>query len=161
MRKNCKKLVVLILVMAMALCVSSCGIGFDNGGVSPDAPSVITTDGKADIDNCHIEITDCKAQISAFSQFIAVVSMDFYNGSDAATSLFFTASIKAYQNGMELSLAAWSPADHGIAHDYTTSIQPGYTLSTGCAFVIADTSAPITIQICDGTTVVSEKTFTL
>ena len=52
--------------MAMALCVSSCGIGFDNGGVSPDAPSVITTDGKADIDNCHIEITDCKAQISAF-----------------------------------------------------------------------------------------------
>lgn len=159
MREKFKGLVACILVAAMMLCISSCGISFED--TNSNTQSIITTDGKADIKNCHIEITDCKAQISAFSQFIAVVYMDFYNGSDTATSLFFTASIKAYQNGIELSLAPWTPADHGIAADHTTTIQPGYSLSTGCAFIIADTSAPITIQICEGTKVISEKTFTL
>ncbi len=117
--------------------------------------------GTAHINDCYIEIKDCKAQISIVGEFIAVVWIDFSNNSDAATSLFHTAQINAYQNGVQLSPPVWAPADHGITNDDSDNVQPGYKISTGCAFDIKDSSAPITIQICKGSTVISEKTFNI
>lgn len=148
-----KKVLAGILVLLMIFALVGCGSKSSKEGSRP---------GTAYIDDCYIEITDCKAQISTYSkQFIAVVWVDFENNSDSATSLFFTASIKAYQNGKELSNAAWIPADHGVENDWSDNIQPGYSISTGYAFMLDDTSAPITIQICDGTDVVSEKDFNI
>lgn len=146
-----KKVLSGILVLALLFALVGCGGNSSKEGSLP---------GTAYIDDCYIEITDCKAQISTYSkQFIAVVWVDFENNSDSATSLFFTASIKAYQNGKELSDAAWVPAHHGVESDWSDNIQPGYSISTGYAFVLDDTSAPVTVQICDGTDVISEKIF--
>lgn len=145
---------VLVMVMAFMLVFSATAC-FGGGAKEGEFP------GSAYIDDCYVEITDCKAQISTTSyQTMAVVYVDFTNNSNEATSLFFTADIKVYQNGIELdSPISWVPADHGIQQDKADNIQPGYSLSTGYAFVLSDTSAPVTVQICSGSKVISEKEF--
>lgn len=152
-----KKLLIVLLSFSIVFCFAGCTTTNTNSKNKEGS-----TSGTAYIDDCYIEITDCKAQISTYSkQFIAVVWVDFENNSDSATSLFFTAKIKAYQNGKELSTAYWIPSDHGIENDFATNIQPGYSISTGYAFALDDTSAPITVQICDSFDIISEKVYNL
>ena len=148
-----KKVLSGILALVMVFALSGCGGNSSKEGSRP---------GTAYIDECYIEITDCKAQISTYSnQFIAVVWVDFENNSNSARNLLFTASITAYQNGKELSYADWVPAHHGAEDNLSDNIQPGYSISTGIAFVLDDTSAPVVVQICDDSDVISEKIFNL
>lgn len=148
-----KKSIIGLLIIAMVLCLAGCGTAKPQEGSSP---------GTAHIDDCDIEITNCKAQISTYTgQMMAVVWVDFKNNSDTAKCLFFTARIKAFQNGKELSAAAWIPEDHGITDKDTDNIQPGYSLSTGYAFALESTSDPVLIQICNGSTVISEKEYSI
>ena len=117
--------------------------------------------GTATINDCYIEITDCVGQVSNMGQYIALVKVDFTNNSDKSTSLFFTAQIKAFQNGVELSATSWIPADHGITHDTSDQVLPGHSISTGYAFTLSSTTDPVLVQICDGSDVISEKEFNI
>lgn len=149
-----KKLLAMLLIGAMLLSLTACGGAGSKEGSTP---------GTAYIDDCYVEITDCVGQLSTLyaGQFIALVKVDFTNNSDAATSLFFTATIKAFQNGVELSSAAWVPADHGITQEASDNVQPGYSLSTGFAYVLNSTTDPVTVQIYDGFDLISEKEFNI
>ena len=149
-----KKLFALLLCVIMTLSLVACGGKKSEEGDMP---------GTAHINDCYIEITDCKGQLSTLQagQFIALVKVKFTNNSDAATSLFFTASIKAFQNGVELSPAAWIPADHGITQNDSDNVQPGYSLFTGYAYVLKSTTDPVLVQIYDGSDMISEKEFNI
>lgn len=64
-----KKFLSGILVFAMVFVLVGCGGNSSKEGSRP---------GTAHINDCYIEITDCKAQISTYSkQLIAVVWVDF------------------------------------------------------------------------------------
>ncbi len=151
-RYTYEKILAVVLVFSMTLSLAGCFGGGNKEGSTP---------GTAYIDDCYIEITDCKAQISTISKtFIAVVFVDLTNNGNSSTNLFFTAKIKAYQDGVELSEAIWAPADHGINSTHTTDVYPGETLSTALAFNIdPDGSSEITIKICDDSNIISEKSF--
>ena len=151
-----KKLFAFLMAVVMLLSLSACG-GGTGGSKEGSVP------GTAYIDDCYVEVTDCVGQLSTLyaGQFIALVKVKFTNNSDAATSLFFTASIKAFQNGVELSPAAWVPADHGITQKDSDNIQPGYSLSTGYAYVLKSTTDPVLVQIYDGLDLISEKEFSI
>lgn len=149
----------LSLILALLLCLSLCACDVlsllnNSKEISP---------GVAEIDDCIVTITDCKAQINTQTGgIIAVVWVDFTNNSDQTKSLFFTAHIKAFQNGVEIKKpSTWWPSRHGIEQRDTDDVLPGYSLSTGYAFSLEDTSAPVLIQICDGSTVISEITYKL
>ena len=155
--KICSILLILAILFSLSACSSvplseTPDVPADREGPQP---------GTAYINDCYIEITNCKAQISTASyNTILVVWIDFQNNSSDSKSLFFTAQIKAYQNGKALGGSmSWIPEDHGIIDDSSTSILPGYSISTGVAFPLDDTSSPVTIQICKGSTVISEKIF--
>lgn len=149
-----KKLFALLLAGVMMLSLVACGGKKSEEGDKP---------GTATIDDCYIEITDCKGQLSTLQagQFIALVKVDFTNNSDKATSLFFTAQIKAFQNGVELSPTAWVPADHGITQDTSDQVLPGHSISTGYAFALSSTTDPVLVQIYDGSDMISEKEFNI
>ena len=148
-----KKLLALLLCVVMVFSLTACGSKSKEG----DKP------GTATIDDCYIEITDCYGQLSTWQagEFFALVKVDFTNNSDKSTSLFFTAQIKAFQNGVELSATSWIPADHGITHDTSDQVLPGHSISTGYAFTLSSTTDPVLVQICDGSDVISEKEFNI
>ena len=150
------------LLLALVLCFGLCACGTEPQQETTEPSTLENAPGTAKIDDCIIEITDCKAQINSMTnEMIAVVWVDFTNNSDQAKSLFFTAKIRAFQNGIEIKTpSTWWPSRHGIDKRDTDQVLPGYSLSTGYAFSLDDTS-PVLIQICKGTTVVSEITFNI
>ena len=147
-----KKLLALLLSIVMVFSLVACG---GKGNKEGDKP------GTATINDCYIEITDCVGQVSNMGQYIALVKVDFTNNSDSSTSLFFTADIKAFQNGVALSPAAWVPANHGITQDKSDHVLPGHSISTGYAFMLNSTTDPVLVQIYNGSNMISEKEFNI
>ena len=164
-----KKYACLLLAILFLLCLAGCGAEssalLETGAGKTTIPVAterkIDKTGNADLSDCHIELLSLEAQYSDLNDdMIGVLMVKFTNNSTETKSLFFTARIKAYQNGVELDGAAWIPADHGVDSTSSTDVLPGYSVTVGDAFMLKNETDPVTIHI---TTrfgdVLSEMTF--
>lgn len=158
-----KKLLALLLAVVMVLSMTACAPQKIRDKVLGEENKEGDKPGTAHIDDCYIEITECVAPLT--SKFygessLILVKVDFTNNSDDSTSMFFTAKIKAFQNGTELTTVSTTTVEDAIqVEDYTTDVLPGYTISTGYAFILKSTTDPVLVQICDDDDVITSMEY--
>lgn len=100
-------------------------------------------------------IVDDKYEVEILSYRIAndysgspciVVSYNFTNNSDKNAAMLTSISANAFQNSVECETAVM-PSDVMDSQPSLAQVQPGGTVTVECAYVLKDTTNPVTIQV--------------
>lgn len=143
-----KKILLFALVLALSFSLLGCG-----STSSPDTASESeNADNEATIQQSNsnagtlgdyaISFTGCTTAKDYEGKDVIIVSYDFTNNSDEATSAALALYVKAFQNGIELENGIVIDDIDGYNSDnYMKDIKPGVTLNVQEAFVLSDTSS--------------------
>ncbi len=147
-----KKLLSIILVASLIISLCACGSPSGNTSKAKEIkPGVVQ------VNNCTIEITDCKVKLPPFTGiFEAHIYINFTNNSQNSWSLQDLVTIKAFQQGAALTQNTLS----NFTVMSSDEVLSGYTVKTGVTFFTNNVDSPILIQIIVGNQTVSEITFT-
>ena len=80
-------------------------------------------------------------------QDTVIISFDFTNNNEDATSAMVALNIDAYQDGIELESAILTDAPEGYdSESEMKNIKQGATLNCQKAFVLSNTSSPVEVE---------------
>ena len=133
-----KKFLTLLLALVLALGLTACG-----------SSSAGDTNTPAGSDSQQQESTpsspDGEGTLGKYATVI--ISFDFTNNNEDATSAMVALNIDAYQDGIELESAILTDAPEGYdSESEMKNIKQGATLNCQKAFVLSNTSSPVEVE---------------
>ncbi len=145
-----KKFLSLLLALIMALSLVACGSNANTP--TPDDKNTPTNEQAKD--ESKGKLGDYAVQFTGFSlakdyegNDAIIVTYDFTNNSEEATSAMTALVIRAYQDGVQLSSAILMDAPDGYdAENEMKNIKTGATLACQTSFVLSSTSSPVEVE---------------
>ena len=162
-----KKLTALLLIVCICLSLSACGNDTQTGGNNGGGGNA-TKENSKEISPGVVMIDDCKIAIGEKRQFVGnnvtgqayvALQVKYTNNSDQERSLKSVAKIRVYQNGVECKesrVAGYNTNGYTGNED----ILPGNSQTLLLTYEIKKLNEPVLIKILDGSTVISEFTYT-
>lgn len=158
----------LVLILCMLLCVSlaACGqqqTGSNTGGGDQQTSSEGSKsdpskqEGSGNIDSYAVAIKDFKLAKSYDGKSVIVISFDFTNNGDNATSAYAALSYEAFQNGVEMDKAYTLSDDTDVETNAQKDIKPGATITCQAAFILSDQKADVEFEVGGFITMSNEK----
>lgn len=150
------KKIVLALILVFALALSACGSNSDDGNTTstapePEAPNSEPAEpadtSSAVFDQVAVEIKDAHLTTDYEGNPAIVITYSWTNNSDDANMAMVTTVGNAYQGGIGLDTAIIMDDPNYDSDLYSTNIQPGATLDVQCAYVLRDTTSPVTFEL--------------
>ena len=148
-----KKLATLFAILTLALGLVACGSSSsDKPAQTPDS-SQQQTDAASEADN-NGALGNYAVQFTGFTltkdyqgQDAVIISFDFTNNDENATSAMVALQIEAYQDGIELESAILTDAPEGYdSESEMKNIKQGATLNCQKAFLLSNTSSPVEVE---------------
>lgn len=148
-----KKFLTLLLALVLALGLTACGsssAGDTNtpaGSDSQQQESTSSPDGEGTLGKYAVKFTGYTLAKDYQGQDTVIISFDFNNNDEDATSAMVALNIDAYQDGIELESAILTDAPEGYdSESEMKNIKQGATLNCQKAFVLSNTSSPVEVE---------------
>ena len=111
-------------------------------GKHPSSP-----DGEGTLGKYAVKFTGYTLAKDYQGQDTVIISFDFTNNNENATSAMVALNIDAYQDGIELESAILTDAPEGYdSESEMKNIKQGATLNCQKAFVLSNTSSPVEVE---------------
>lgn len=151
-----RKTWVIITALILSLSLAACGGnptdsgtsdgGADNGTVETGSVDKAQQVGEGTLDEYAIKFTGASLAKDYEGNDVIVISYDFTNNGEEATSAMVSLYIQAFQDGVELDAAYGISGDDGYSADNSMKdLQTGATLNCQSAFVLTSTS-PVEVE---------------
>lgn len=149
-----KKFLTLLLALVLALGLTACGsssVGDTNTPAGSDSQQQESTpsspDGEGTLGKYAVKFTGYTLAKDYQGQDTVIISFDFTNNDEDATSAMVALNIDAYQDGIELESAILTDAPEGYdSESEMKNIKQGATLNCQKAFVLSNTSSPVEVE---------------
>jgi hypothetical protein len=146
-----KKLLTVVLSLALVICLAACGSTAGQAGSAPvdsgtsdlSASTAPSTVGEGDLGEYHVAITGFSLGKTYDGKDAIIVTYDFTNNSANAQSATVALYCKAFQDGVQLDSAYISGGDDNESKD----IKSGVTLSCQCSFALDNMTSPVELEI--------------
>lgn len=143
-----KKTWVVVAVLLLSLSLAACGSSSSSSDTAnADTASKTEQVGEGTLGEYAVKFTDATLAKDYEGKDVIIVSYDFTNNGEESASAMVSITVKAFQDGVELSDAYLIDAsDVYNAENQMKELKTGATLNCQEAYVLSSTTSPIEVE---------------